>query len=504
MPSSYWNFRSGAYRRPRRCVSSRRSIPAARPSAATTSRRRAGSSPPWRSRTCTRAPRRSGVISTRVTIAPAARGSLRSLGRSEAISSRTPPSTRRTRMPLSTLSAATIAVLVEVLPDGHELRRSVGEHRVFGGVRRARHLLEHRVAHGRVARDHRHAEHGPLVQVLRPDLRDRHVEARPDPIAELLHDAPLVLERARVRNVKGETQDADEHAPLELLFDLLDVVRLENVLFLEVVESLEADAALEAFGHLARVVLEALEALDLAFPDDGAVADQPDLAGSDDLALGDVAAGDGHVLDLEDLTNLGLAVALLDERRRKQAFHRAAHVFERGVDDRVEAYLDLVLFGERARLAGWPNVESDDDRPRGDGEVHVTLGDGADGRVDDREPGLLGRELDHRLGERFDRALHVALDDDAQLLLAALGVPLREFFERHLGCGRDKALRHLALAALRDLLGLLRVLDCVHAVARVGHLVEAEDLDRRRGPSLLKLLAVLVRHRTDLAETGPR
>src|SRR5689334_4542078 len=37
--------------------------------------------------------------------------------------------------------------------------------------------------------------------------------------------------------------------------DLLDGVRLDHVAFLDVVEALEADAALEALLHLARVVL---------------------------------------------------------------------------------------------------------------------------------------------------------------------------------------------------------------------------------------------------------
>ena len=37
------------------------------------------------------------------------------------------------------------------------------------------------------------------------------LEARAHPIAELLHDAPLVLQRARVRDVEREAKDADEH-----------------------------------------------------------------------------------------------------------------------------------------------------------------------------------------------------------------------------------------------------------------------------------------------------
>ena len=60
----------------------------------------------------------------------------------------------------------------------------------------------------------------------------------------------------------------------------------------------------------------------------------------------------------------------------------------------------------------------------------------------------------------------------------------------------------LPLAALGDLLRLLRVLDRVHRSPASGTSREAEDLDRRRGARLLELLAVLVRHRADLAEAG--
>ena len=42
-----------------------------------------------------------------------------------------------------------------------------------------------------------------------------------------------------------------------------------------------------------------------------------------------------------------------------------------------------------------------------------------------------------------------------------------------------RALSLLRLAALGDLLGLLRVLDGVERIARAGDVGEAEDLDRR-------------------------
>lgn len=45
----------------------------------------------------------------------------------------------------------------------------------------------------------------------------------------------------------------------ELLGDLFDAVALDEITFLEVIESLEADAALESGPHLIHLVLEALE-----------------------------------------------------------------------------------------------------------------------------------------------------------------------------------------------------------------------------------------------------
>src|SRR5580692_11180887 len=237
----------------------------------------------------------------------------------------------------------------------------------------------------------------------------------------------------------------------QLLLHFLDLEALDDVLLLEIVEALEADAALHALLDLFDVVLEALERRQLAVPDDRAVANETDLGRALDVALGDVRAGDRDALDLEDLADLGLAVHLLDEGRREEAFHGALHVVDGVVDDRVEADLDLVLLGERARLAGRPDVEADDDGLGGDGEVDVALCDGADAGVDDREPDPLARELRERVGDRLDRALDVALDDDSKLLLALVGHALGELLERDLGGGGDEAFRHLAAAALGDL-----------------------------------------------------
>ena len=89
---------------------------------------------------------------------------------------------------------------------------------------------------------------------------------------------------------------------------------LDDVADLEVVELVEADAALEPGLHLARVVLESPQRSDLAFVDDDVVSEEACLgvAGARDAPLGDHAAGDGAELrDLEDVPDLGDARAAL-------------------------------------------------------------------------------------------------------------------------------------------------------------------------------------------------
>ena len=78
-----------------------------------------------------------------------------------------------------------------------------------------------------------------------------------------------------------------------LLFDLLHDVGLDHVALLDVVELLEVQAALVAGGDLLDRVLEALEGGEMALVDDDAVTHDARLAGALDLAVGDVAAGDG-------------------------------------------------------------------------------------------------------------------------------------------------------------------------------------------------------------------
>src|SRR5687767_13553549 len=111
---------------------------------------------------------------------------------------------------------------------------------------------------------------------------------------------------------------ASATSPSELLLDLFDVEGLDDVLLLHVAVALEGDTALHVLGDFLDVVLEALERVELAFPHHRVVAEEAGVARANDLALDDVRAGDDDAADLEDRADLGLAVRLLDLRRREE------------------------------------------------------------------------------------------------------------------------------------------------------------------------------------------
>src|SRR5262249_30471674 len=150
--------------------------------------------------------------------------------------------------------------------------------------------------------------------------------------------------------------------------------RLDDVARLDVAVAFEREAALVAFLHLADVVLEALERREAAFPDLDVVANQAYLRRAAHEALRDRAAGDGADLgDVEDLADLGAPQHLLLEPRREHARHGLLHVVERLVDDVVELDVDMLLLRKLRRLAGRTDMEADDDRAAGLGQVDVGL-----------------------------------------------------------------------------------------------------------------------------------
>src|SRR4051794_28497516 len=107
-----------------------------------------------------------------------------------------------------------------------------------------------------------------------------------------LHFLALALQAVVVREVELELDDRDEAHLLELALPLPRLKDLEHVAFLHVLVAVEHEAALEAGGHLACVLLEASQRADPAGPDHGALAHEPHVPAAADHAVGHVRAGD--------------------------------------------------------------------------------------------------------------------------------------------------------------------------------------------------------------------
>ncbi len=99
------------------------------------------------------------------------------------------------------------------------------------------------------------------------------------------------------------------------------------------------------------------------------------------------------------------------------------------------------------------------------------------------------------------RALHVALDDDVELLDAALAHAGEEVIQGDalLRAPRELLGAHALGTQPCEMAGLALVLDDARVLARGRRLVEAEDLDGRAGARFLDLLAAVVVERPHLA-----
>ncbi len=96
--------------------------------------------------------------------------------------------------------------------------------------------------------------------------------------------------------------------------------------------------------------------------------------------------------------------------------------------------------------------------------------------------------------------MHVALEDEVEVLHAGLLDLLGEAFERDAGALGELGFALLHLAVLGDALGLVAVGHDEEGVSCVGHSFEAEDLDRGGWAGFGDGAAAVVEHGADLAE----
>src|SRR6266481_9018745 len=326
-----------------------------------------------------------------------------------------------------------------------------------------------------------------------------------------------LLHARRIRRVRDDRTNGPLRRPsgLELFFDRgrtahtrsvrrgelaqnrFHLEGFDNVVRFHVVEILERDTAFVALRDFARVVLEALQGRELAFPYRAPVADQARAGAADDLAVHDHASRDSRAGDVENLADFGAAERLLAVSRCEQPFHRLAHVVDRFVDDGVEANLDAFFLGEVRGLRFGTDVEADYDGFGSRRERHVGFGDRSGRAVNHLKLDLVGREPRERVGERFDRALHVALQDDFEFLDLAGGEPRAQIFERDAAGLGEFAFALLPTPILGDLAGLGFLGDGGEHGAGFRHGRKSEDFDRSGGAGLGEALAEMILHRAD-------
>src|SRR6478735_9120240 len=181
--------------------------------------------------------------------------------------------------------------------------------------------------------------------------------------------------------------------------DLPHLERLDDVALPDVLEVAQHQTALEALADLGSVVLLALERRQVeVVGDHGAVPEDPHLGVATDDPADDHAARD--VADLrraEDRADLRLAEGRLLELGLEHALQGGLDLVDRLVDHRVVPDLHAFAVGQLRRLALRADVEADDDRVGGGGQVDVGLGDRTDTSVDDAQRHLVA---DVDLGQR--------------------------------------------------------------------------------------------------------
>src|SRR4051812_24529356 len=287
---------------------------------------------------------------------------------------------------------------------------------------------------------------------------------------------------------------------LEGARDLLGAIALDNVADLEVVEVLDADAALESFAHLTHVFLEATERRDGAVVDLHAIADDARTTLAVDDAAAHGATGDrAEAGDLNPPAPHRLTGDDLTLFRTEEALEGGADVVYRLVDDAVEPDVHALTFRRGAGIVVRPYVEPEDDRPGRLREEDVAFGDRTDAAVDDLDFDFARGELYERVRERFGRTALVCLDQDAKGALLARRRLRHEVLERDATTRCPPALRLTveALTALCNVTSGRGIFDDEELIARHGNTLHAEHLHWSRRTSGLNWLSALVEQGAD-------
>ena len=149
-------------------------------------------------------------------------------------------------------------------------------------------------------------------------------------------------------------------------------------------------------------------------------------------------------------------------------------------------------------LARGADVEPDDDRRRRLRQADVRLGDAADARRDDVDADVVGRQLGQRVRDRLDRALHVGLEHDLDLLdLARLDL-VEDVLERHAAVPASSFLRRASCRCSTSDLAAFSSLTTLNISPASGTPSRPSTSTGRRRTGLGHRLPLVAQHGADL------
>ena len=138
-----------------------------------------------------------------------------------------------------------------------------------------------------------------------------------------------------------------------------DFKELQDVANLDVVVTLDVQAALKAFFDFARIVLETLERVEFTREDDHVFAQEANARVTANHSGGDHTTGNrADLADLEDLANLGIAGDFFFLLRCLHARHGGAQLVHSVINDVVVTNVDAVVFSQFAGLGVCTGVET--------------------------------------------------------------------------------------------------------------------------------------------------
>ena len=166
----------------------------------------------------------------------------------------------------------------------------------------------------------------------------------------------------------------------------------------------------------------------------------------------------------------------------------------------MQADVDALVLGQGGGLGVGPDAEGDDDGVGGRGQQHVGFADRAHAGVDDLDLDLLGAQLFQLFAQGLDRAAHVGLQNQRQLLDRAGLELLVQLVEGEAGAGGQGSLAHLLPAVGGHLLGADFVGHHLEAVAGFRQRRQAQNFDGGGGTGLRQHPPAVVEHGAHLAE----